>query len=67
MNHKLVIDKWIALEMSSRKIMKARRIEELLNTLNPSDVIIASALSRLGRSMKLSTLSKVLPEKSKRD
>lgn len=38
--------------MSSRKTIKQRRIEELLNELDPKDIVIASELSRLGRSMK---------------
>ena len=68
MDHKLVIDKWIALEMSSRKTIKQRRIEELLNKLNPKDIVISSELSRLGRSMKetLNIIESITGEKQAR-
>src|SRR6266568_7071653 len=36
--------------MSSRKTRKQRRIEEVLQTLNDSDTLIVTELSRLGRS-----------------
>lgn len=52
MDHKLVIDEWINLEMSSRKSTAERRIDELLEKLLPNDIVIASELSRLGRSIK---------------
>jgi DNA invertase Pin-like site-specific DNA recombinase len=52
MDHKLVIDEWIDLEMSSRKSTAERRIDELLEKLLPNDIVIASELSRLGRSIK---------------
>lgn len=67
-DHKLVIDKWIALEMSSRKTIKQRRIEELLNELYPKDIVIASELSRLGRSMKetLNIIESITGEKQAR-
>ena len=42
----------LEVEMSSRKSTKARRVDELLDKLEPEDVIIASELSRLGRSIK---------------
>lgn len=50
--HKLTIDEWIALEMSSQKTMRQRKIEDLLARLNSNDVVISSELSRLGRSMR---------------
>ena len=52
MEHKLLVDEWIELEISSRKSTRKRRIEELLSKAQPGDVIITSELSRLGRSMK---------------
>lgn len=52
MEHKLMVDEWIDVEMSSRKSLQARRIDELLNKLKPKDIVIASELSRLGRSIK---------------
>lgn len=44
------IDDYIELTISSRKTPKQRRIEELINRLNPSDTLIVTELSRLGRS-----------------
>jgi DNA invertase Pin-like site-specific DNA recombinase len=49
-DHKLMVDEWIELEMSSRKSTFQRRIDELLEKLNPGDIVITSELSRLGRS-----------------
>ena len=37
--------------MTSRKSLKARRISELLDSLNKQDILIVSELSRLGRSI----------------
>ena len=44
------IDDFIELTMSSQKSSKQRRIDELINRLNPSDTLIVTELSRLGRS-----------------
>ena len=52
MDKKLLVDEWIVLEVSSRKSLRQRRIEELLSKLNKDDVVIVSELSRLGRSIK---------------
>ena len=49
---KLMVDEWIALEVSSRKSLRQRRIEELLSKLGKDDVVLVSELSRLGRSIK---------------
>ncbi|MDD1606015.1 MAG: recombinase family protein [Methylococcaceae bacterium] len=46
----LKIDDFIELTMSSQKPSKQRRIDELINRLNPSDTLIVTELSRLGRS-----------------
>ena len=46
----LKIDDYIELTMSSQKPSKQRRIDELINRLNPSDTLIVTELSRLGRS-----------------
>jgi DNA invertase Pin-like site-specific DNA recombinase len=51
-DHKIMVNEWIEVEMSSRKSTKARRVDELIDKLEPEDVIIASELSRLGRSIK---------------
>lgn len=68
MDHKLMIDEWIELEMSSRKSSAERRIDELLDKLKPDDMIITSELSRLGRSIKetLNTISVVIKKKKAR-
>jgi len=44
------IDDYIELTISSRKTQKQRRIDELVNRLNPNDTLIVTELSRLGRS-----------------
>ena len=48
-NH-LHIDDFIEVEISSRRDKKQRRITELLERLEPGDILIVSELSRLGRS-----------------
>lgn len=47
----LKISNFIEVEVSSRKSKHERRIDELLNLLNPSDILLISELSRLGRNM----------------
>jgi DNA invertase Pin-like site-specific DNA recombinase len=46
----LHIDDFVAVTISSRKTTKQRRIDEMLQTLNDSDTLIVTELSRLGRS-----------------
>lgn len=46
----LKVDDFLEISISSRKTTKQRRIDELMQTLNSSDVLIVSELSRLGRS-----------------
>jgi len=67
-DQKLMVDEWIELEMSSRKSTALRRIDELLSKLQPNDVVIASELSRLGRSIKetLNTIEIIMKEKHSR-
>lgn len=67
-DQKMMVDEWIALEMSSRKSTVHRRIDELLNKLLPGDTIIASELSRLGRSIKetLNTIETIIQDKQAR-
>ena len=45
------IDSFVEIQISSRKTTKARRIDELLETLREGDSLIVSELSRLGRSL----------------
>lgn len=44
------IDATIKSELSSRKTSKERRVDELMEKLQPGDTLIVSELSRLGRS-----------------
>ena len=68
MDHKFIVDEWIELEMSSRKSTAQRRIDELLEKLSPKDIVIASELSRLGRSIKetLNIVETITQEKQSR-
>ena len=45
------IDQFIESRISSRKSPLERRIDEMLGTLQPGDRLLASELSRLGRSL----------------
>ena len=67
-DHKLGIDEWIALEISTRKSVRQRRITELLDRLQPGDIVIVSELSRLGRSIKevLATIETLVDMKRSR-
>lgn len=67
-DQKIMVDEWIALEMSSRRSTAHRRIDELLNKLLPGDIVIASELSRLGRSIKetLNTIETIIQNKQAR-
>ena len=47
----LQVSEFINIEISSRKGMKERRIDELLDRLNEGDVLLVAELSRLGRNM----------------
>jgi len=44
------VDEFVEITMSSRKTSKHRRIEEVLQMLNDSDILVVTELSRLGRS-----------------
>jgi DNA invertase Pin-like site-specific DNA recombinase len=47
----LKIDKFVEVEISSRKPNKARKIDELLENLQTGDLLLVSELSRLARSV----------------
>lgn len=47
----LTISEFLAVEISSRKTPRERRIEELLEMLNDGDMLLVAELSRLGRNM----------------
>ena len=46
----LTIDEFMETTISSRKTTKQRRVDELVEKLNPNDTLIVTELSRLGRS-----------------
>lgn len=50
MKEKLIIDKFIEVQQSSKKSLEKRKIDEL-RTLNKDDLLIVYEISRLGRSM----------------
>lgn len=54
--HKILIDEFIEIEISSRKDADARRIPELQSKLHAGDLLLVAELSRLGRNM-LETLN----------
>jgi DNA invertase Pin-like site-specific DNA recombinase len=54
--HKLLIDAFIEVEISSRKNQRERRITELVDRLQAGDLLLVAELSRLGRNM-LETLN----------
>ncbi len=47
----LVIDRWMEETISSRKSLKKRKLGTLLEELQENDVLIATEISRLGRSL----------------
>ncbi len=49
--NRLTIDEFVTAKVSSQKSMKRRRIGDLLTILQPTDVLLVSELSRLGRSV----------------
>lgn len=54
--HKLLIDEFIEIEISSRRHQSERRIPELIDKLHAGDLLLVAELSRLGRNM-LETLN----------
>ena len=49
--HRMTIDEFVSIQVSSRKTLRQRGILELLNSLEPEDILLVSELSRLGRSV----------------
>ncbi|WP_240331066.1 recombinase family protein [Helicobacter suis] len=45
------VDKWIEVEMSSRRSQEKRRVNELKDLLEKGDLLLVAELTRLGRSM----------------
>ncbi len=50
-NNGLKINKWVEEKISSRKPLKKRKLGNLLKKLKKGDILIATELSRLGRSL----------------
>src|SRR5689334_5842855 len=55
-HHRLLIDEFIEIEISSRRNQIERRITELIQKLQAGDLLLVAELSRLGRNM-LETLN----------
>ncbi len=49
--NKITVDKWVMETISSRKPLNKRKLGQLLNELQPNDILIAAEISRLGRSL----------------
>jgi len=49
--NQMQIDRFIRVEVSTRKSLRERRIEELLESVSGGDTVIVAELSRLGRNM----------------
>lgn len=49
--NKILVDRFIEIEISSKKNQKDRRINELINMLDSGDELMTVELSRLGRNM----------------
>ncbi|MBQ8630132.1 MAG: recombinase family protein [Alphaproteobacteria bacterium] len=49
--HNLKIDRWVEENISSRKELKKRQLGKLLEELQDGDILIATEISRLGRSL----------------
>jgi len=51
--HKMMIDEFVSVSMSSRKALQHRGITELIGRMEAEDMLLVSELSRLGRSLSL--------------
>jgi DNA invertase Pin-like site-specific DNA recombinase len=62
--HKIFIDEFVSIQISSRKSVKERLLIDLLSKLNKKDILIVTELSRLGRSVsEVTTMVKELIDK----
>lgn len=52
LNNKMILDDKIEIEISSRKTLEQRKINELFSMLNENDNLLVCELSRLARSLK---------------
>ena len=48
---KIKIDRWVEEKISSRKSLSKRKLGSVLSTLKKDDILLASEISRLGRSL----------------
>lgn len=46
--HKLTVDDWVEEKISSRKALKTRKLDALLENLQENDILITCEISRLG-------------------
>jgi len=61
---KLIVDQFIEVTISSRKTLEARRIEDLLESIQEGDSLVVTELSRLGRSLlQIITIVNTLKDK----
>lgn len=51
LQNNIVVDKWVMEKISSRKALNKRQLGQLLDDLQPNDILIAAEISRLGRSL----------------
>ena len=49
--HSITIDHWMEIKASTRRTPTERKIDELMESLNPGDTLIVAELSRIGRSV----------------
>ena len=47
----LTINSWVEEKISSRKVLRSRKLGSLLDNLHENDVLISCEISRLGRSL----------------
>lgn len=47
----ITVNRWVKETISSRKPLNKRKLGELLDELQPNDILIAAEISRLGRSL----------------
>ncbi len=50
-SYKIKVDIWVEEKISSRKALKKRKLSDLLQNLQENDILVASEISRLGRSL----------------
>jgi len=49
--HRIQIDDWVEVELTTKASMAQRRVEELMDKLREGDTVVVAELSRLGRSL----------------